>query len=63
MRGGGSVREGKKNKQTNVPKVGLAGCAALHGLVVGMQMGVVVDLQRLGTEGGRDLCGWEKDKC
>lgn len=40
-----------------LPEVRLLGRAALHSLVVGMQMGVVVDLQSLGVERRRDLLG------
>jgi hypothetical protein len=38
-----------------VPKVSLLGSDALHGLVMRVQMGVVVDFQSLRAEGGRDL--------
>lgn len=35
--------------------MGLTGCAALHGLVVGVEVGVVIDLQCLWVESGGDL--------
>lgn len=41
--------------RNDLPEVGLTGCAALHGLVVGVEMGVVIDLQCLWVEGGGDL--------
>lgn len=39
----------------NIPEVRLLGRAALHGLVVGVQVGVIVDLQGLGVKCGGDL--------
>lgn len=39
----------------HTPEVSLAGRGTLHGLVVGVEMGVVVDFQRLGAQGGGDL--------
>ena len=47
-----TVEDGQEG---SLPEVGLLGRAASHGLVVGVQVGVVVDLQRLRVEGGGDL--------
>lgn len=51
-----SVKRRLQGWSEDVPEVGLLGRAAGHGLVMGVQVGIIVDFQRLRVKGGRDLC-------
>ncbi len=46
----------RENQEKNIPKVSLLGGGALHGLVVGMEVRVIVNLERQRVERRGDLC-------